>query len=132
MKEYDYFQKDPWDPDSYGTGSTNPPKNRRSIVAVLLVLVIFLGGVSSLLGIMNIQLFQQLEQKQDSAMSFTGNNVQEPSVDPLASGPMPTVPSGDQISVDLRPAPGNVDNLTQEGGYSYVYLCYGMHNRQFL
>ncbi len=119
MKEYNYFQNDPWDPDSYGTGSTNPPKNRRTIVAVLLVMVIFLGGVSSLLGIMNIQLFRQLEEQQDSAMSFTGNEMPEASINPVASGPAATVPSGDQISVDLRPAPGEVDNLTQEGGYSY-------------
>jgi len=122
MKDYNYFQNDPWDSDSYGTGSTNPPKNHRSIVAVLLVAVIFLGGVSSLLGIMNIQMFRQLEQKQDSAMSFTGNESPVPSVSPMVSGPAVTVPSGEQISVDLRPAPGEVDNLTQEGGYSYQQI----------
>lgn len=46
--------------DSYETGSTRPPKHHRGFIAVLLALVIFLGGLSSILSIMNIRLFKQL------------------------------------------------------------------------
>lgn len=46
--------------DSYSTGTTRPPKQYRGIIAVLLALVIFLGGISSILSIMNIRLFEQL------------------------------------------------------------------------
>lgn len=50
---------DPWERDSYETGSTNPPKKRGGIIAVLLVIVIFLGGFTRALSLLNIRLFQQ-------------------------------------------------------------------------
>lgn len=53
-------------PQTYQTGSTNPPKNHGGIIAFLLVLVIFLCGISTALGLMNIRLFRQL-----SAMDAT-------------------------------------------------------------
>ena len=40
---------EPWDQDSYATGSTQPPKTRRGLVTGLLVAVIFLGGIASAL-----------------------------------------------------------------------------------
>lgn len=46
----------------YRTGSTSPRKNHNSLVAVLLICVIFLAGVVSAMGILNIRLFRQLEQ----------------------------------------------------------------------
>ena len=54
--------KESWSQDSYETGSTNPPKNRSSLVAVLLVLVILLCGAVSYLGVLNIRLGRQLRQ----------------------------------------------------------------------
>ena len=63
-----------WDDRYYGTGPTEPPKNRGAMVALLLVLVIFLCGIVSVLGILNIRLFQKLnveEPKQELAISFT-------------------------------------------------------------
>lgn len=45
---------------TYQTGSTQPPKSRVGIIAFLLVLVIFLSGISTALGLMNIRLFQKL------------------------------------------------------------------------
>ena len=53
---------EPWDRDSYETGSTHPPKNQNGLVAVLLIAVILLGGISSVLGVLNIKLFRELEQ----------------------------------------------------------------------
>lgn len=61
---------DCWDPHSYGNGSTQPPKNHGGIIAVLLVLVILLGGISSALGILNIRLFSMLEDKDDPEDDF--------------------------------------------------------------
>lgn len=46
--------------DFYETGSTRPPKHHRGLIAVLLALVIFLCGISSILSIMNIRLFKQI------------------------------------------------------------------------
>jgi serine protease Do len=51
-----------WAQDSYETGSTRPPKSHGGLVAVLLVLVILLCGVSSYMGVLNIRLGLQLQQ----------------------------------------------------------------------
>ena len=56
--------------DFYKTGSTNPPKKRGGLVAGLLVAVILLAGVSSILGVMNIQLFRMLQTEGDDSVSF--------------------------------------------------------------
>lgn len=42
---------------TYQTGSTTPPKQHSALVAVLLVLVIFLAGLCSILGLINIKMF---------------------------------------------------------------------------
>jgi hypothetical protein len=55
---------------SYGNGSTQPPKSHGGIIAVLLVLVILLGGISSALGILNIRLFSMLESQNSTDDDF--------------------------------------------------------------
>ena len=55
---------------SYGNGSTQPPKSHGGIIAVLLALVILLGGISSALGILNIQLFSMLKAQKDPEGDF--------------------------------------------------------------
>ena len=52
--------------DSYQTGSTKPPKNYQGIITVLLILVIFLGGIVSALSMLNIRLFRMLENQNQS------------------------------------------------------------------
>ena len=69
-------QNEPWDPSIYGTGRTRPPKNHGGIIAVLLVVVIFLSGLVSVLGILNVKLFAQLKEqskKPDDALSFVAH-----------------------------------------------------------
>ena len=51
-----------WDDGTYQTGAIHPPKPSSGLVAFLLVTVIFLGGICSALGILNIRLLQQLSQ----------------------------------------------------------------------
>ena len=62
------------DEPTYQTGSTNPPKSYGGIIAFLLVLVIFLCGISTALGLMNIHLFRQLSAmdslQETSAVAF--------------------------------------------------------------
>ena len=60
MDERNNYPHEPWERDSYETGRTKPPKSRRGIIALLLIAVIFLGGIASAVGIMNIKLFQRL------------------------------------------------------------------------
>lgn len=55
---------------AYRTGRTDPAKSSRGIIAVLLILVIFLGGLVSALSILNIHLFRQLKDTQAAPLSF--------------------------------------------------------------
>lgn len=50
----------------YQTGSTHPPKSRRGLIAILLILAIFLGGLASGLGLVNIRLSRLLSSNQDT------------------------------------------------------------------
>ena len=49
-------RREPWDGGYYQTGSTRPPKSNRGLIAVLLVVIIFLGGIASALSLLNIRL----------------------------------------------------------------------------
>ena len=53
---------------AYRTGRTDPAKSSRGLIAILLICVIFLGGLVSALSIMNIHLFRQLQDTK--ALSF--------------------------------------------------------------
>ena len=60
-----------FDDGVYGTGCTEPPKSHRAIIAILLVAVIFLGGISTALSVLNIKMFQQLnEQDEKDAVAY--------------------------------------------------------------
>lgn len=62
---------------AYRTGRTDPIKSSRGLIAVLLILVIFLGGLVSALSIMNIHLFRQLKGTKAAPLSFAeGENAQ--------------------------------------------------------
>lgn len=72
---------------TYQTGSTNPPKNRGGLIACLLVLVIFLCGISTALGFMNVQMFRQLTsitaQEEECPVAFSEAAAQDA---PLTDG----------------------------------------------
>ena len=113
---------EPWDPSIYGTGRTNPPKNRGGIIAFLLVLVIFLGGLVSVLGILNVKLFAQLKQQskaKDDSLSFVaqpGEYYLETSPAPMETEPVSAQDETNHSRIDLAPAPDSVPNIPQEGG----------------
>ena len=55
----------------YRTGQTQPSKSSRGLIAFLLICVIFLGGLVSLLGVMNIHLLGKLQKSnQQTPLSF--------------------------------------------------------------
>ena len=62
----------PWDDGEYNTGYTTPPKSHRTFIALLLIAVIILIGLSTLLGVSNLRLFQQLnQQKAEPTICFS-------------------------------------------------------------
>ena len=68
----------PWDDSVYGTGRTEPPKSHGGTVALLLILIIFLCGIITVLGVLNVRLFQKLNTRRESEQSIsfaTGTGV---------------------------------------------------------
>lgn len=119
--EYSRCQE-PWDQGTYQTGSTRPPKSRGGFVAVLLVLVIILAGISSAMGILNIRLFQQMndvpEQEDEAPVVFSNTDYTEP-VETTSAQTQPTeaVQSGN-MELSLSQSPTSIANVPQEGGLS--------------
>lgn len=73
MREQQSFQ-----PEQYRTGPTAPPKNHRGMIAILLMAVIFLSGVVSIMGVMNIHLFHLLQNQQDTVSLQVQSNIASP------------------------------------------------------
>ncbi len=71
----------------YRTGRTAPRQKHNGIIAFLLILVIFLGGLVSVLGLLNIHLFRQLQQQDKSPLSFAQGDL------------VPVEPEGDSLAV---------------------------------
>lgn len=92
-----------WDDGVYGTGSTQPPKSHRALLALLLVIIIFLGGIATALSILNIRLFQELHRKENAltvAYAVQSQTEAEAEADPtLATYPR------EKTTVDLQQTP---------------------------
>ena len=117
MDEY-RNHNEPWDPSIYGTGRTQPPKNHGGLIAVLLVVVIFLGGLVSVLGILNVKLFKELSsQPKQKPASLT---VVEGGYDHLLETAPASVPAETAdtppAQLELNPSPDSVPNTPQDGG----------------
>ncbi len=63
--------------NEYRTGRTEPQKKHNGIIAFLLILVIFLSGLVSVMGILNIHLFRLLDEQEGTApLSFSHQQSQ--------------------------------------------------------
>ncbi len=102
---------------SYQTGSTKPPKKRGGLIALLLVGVILLGGLSCALGVMNIRMFQKIKEN-DLFQIF----IPKPTETQEVTEPM--LPTSSGISVDLRPVPtepSSPESITGPLTYPQIY-----------
>ncbi len=109
-------QQDEW--DSYQTGSFPPPKKHGGLIAVLLVAVIFLGGIASAMSILNIRLFRKLHDTNEDASSLFFSQADDPgpAVPPIDKE-APKPPRSD-LTLNINHSPKAVDNVPQEGGLS--------------
>ena len=109
-----------WDDSVYGTGRTEPPKSRGGAVALLLILVIFLCGIITVLGVLNIKLFQKLrlQQEKELSISFTMEQTQPTEAVAAVEETLSAVYEGPTASMDLQQAPQAVANVPEEGGLS--------------
>lgn len=121
MDEYNNYNLDAWQQDSYQTGSTVPPKKRTGLIAGLCVAVILLLGVISALGVMNIRLFQKLQSQREFPMSFLegGQNFDKL---PFDNVPTPSAPVSGDVSIDIKPTPEGMENIPQGEGLSYQQI----------
>ena len=118
----DYTNHTPWEQDSYKNGSTKPPKNRGGLIAILLIAVIFLGGIASALGIMNVRLFHQLKQNTGSPDTdfFQASTTEESQEN--QQNATDYVPNNGDLTIELNKSPESVENIPQEGGLSYQQI----------
>ena len=121
MNKKDWTTEDrpePWEQNFYQTGSTNPPKSHRGIVAVALVAVIFFGGIISAMGLLNIRLFEQNTEPEDGAATFCfSEDASAPATDSTAPSPSLSATAKD-VQLQLNQSPQAVENIPQAGGLS--------------
>ena len=138
---YDY-----WDDQYYGTGPTEPPHSRGGLLALMLIVIIFLVGMITVLGILNIRLFRelQLEKKEEElSISFTTEATEPAPTEPVAIASHSEPENGESpvfSSIHLQQTPMGYDNVPVEGGVSLqdIYTqnipsvvsisCSGYHN----
>ena len=107
-----------WDDSVYGTGPTQPPKDNGGSIAVLLILVIFLLGIVTVLGLLNVKLFRQLRRTEENlAMSFSVTET-APVETTTQNTQFPASGETRQGTFQLYPSPVGTDNVPQEGGMS--------------
>ena len=116
---------EPWEEGSWQTGSTQPPKDRGATMAVLLILIIFLCGIITVLGILNVKLFTQLQSREEKnpSISFTPEETQTVDIletesisDPEANVPMAI--SSEGASISIQSSPQSVENIQEDQGLS--------------
>ena len=126
MDERNNFPPESREPDYYETGSTRPPKSHGGLIAFLLILVIFLCGLSSALGLLNIKLLSQ----QNSAPEASSPVILYPSNSDTAGNTTGTtqstvpLPTG-KVELELDKSPESVENVPQKGGLSLQAIYAG-------
>ena len=133
MDNRNYYDNDndyeyDWDDPYYGTGNTEPPKQRHGAMALMLILVIFLFGIITVLGILNIRLFQELKLKKKEA-ELSISFVTEATVPPeTLQADLPQAASIEEdtnySSLQIQQSPQSQENIPMEGGLSLqeIYL----------
>ena len=120
MDEHKQNPPDPWDTGgAYGTGRTEPPKDRRGLVTLLLILIIFLGGIITVLGLLNVQMFRQLKDQpeEENTLSISFSSQESEPSRALAEPEVPA-PTCLRDTIDLNTSPQSVANIPTQGGLS--------------
>ena len=129
----DYFDNEyeyDWDDQYYGTGNTEPPKQRHGAMALMLILIIFLFGIITVLGVLNIRLFQELKlKKKEAELSISFVTEATVAQEETIELHLPQEASLDEeeivrSSMQLEQSPQSQENIPMEGGLSLqeIYL----------
>ncbi len=112
------FNHTDWDDSVYGTGRTEPPKDKGGLIALLLILIIFLCGIITVMGVLNVKLFQKLQVQEDNDLSISFTLGETMPDETTAAVISETAPPENMDSIDLQQSPMGIDNLPREGGLS--------------
>lgn len=119
----DFPEQDPWDRGVYRTGSTKPPKSHGGLIAILLVAVILLSGIVTVLGVMNIRLFRQLNSiQEDKTLPIVFHQTTEPEDPSLTTIAPSYIPEETRAvkenTVSINSSPISSDNKSQPDALS--------------
>lgn len=81
---------------TYETGVTQPGKSYRGVIAALLMIVIFLSGAVTALGLMNVELFRKLQSSENALVAPV--SFEAPTSDGEAFQPYARMEAGTQIA----------------------------------
>ncbi len=139
------YEVDPWDRETYQTGSTTPPKNHGGAIALILTMSICLCGILTTLALLKIQLFQSeiTDQPDDPPVNIQihggefrdqtepSSVMTEPSsvvTEPTVSNPttLPTLSTGEpakdadqqEVDIPVQESPLGQENRPQTDGLS--------------
>ena len=111
------------DQSEYQTGFTQLPKRRSGLIAFLLVVIILLSSVISVLGMMNVHLFHQLDalsSQSTAPVRFSGEGSGD------LSGTDDTISASDDTSgILLTPIPGISGYVLSDFEQSLYHLPQG-------
>ena len=116
---WDLPEQDPWNQGTYRTGSTRPPKNHGGIIAVLLVLVILLSGIITIMGVVNVRLFRQVnKQSTENTLPISFSNEDTDHLATIPPEDISIAATEACASLHLEDPAVGVENIPQEGGLS--------------
>lgn len=104
--ETEYFPE--WDDGTYQTGAIKAPRPSSGLVAFLLLVVIFLGGLCSLMGILNIRLLSQLAEHSNETVPLSIEEdppQQEATMPDYPEDPAPSVPKDSDMELKTEDVP---------------------------
>ena len=123
-------EEDPWEEDRWQTGCTQPPKDRCASMSMLMILIIFLFGIVTVLGVINAKLFTQAksQEKVTNSICFTPENVIVPPSGDSAIALEEALPEAvekfaadtdsSSVTIFIQESPQSVENIPQETGLS--------------
>lgn len=111
---------DSWNQGVYQTGVTGTRKSRKGLTTVLLMVVVFLLGIISALGISNLHLFRTITGR-DNSRVIDANLSRDETASPLSLSADATMPASERDFLpvaQLQQTPAGIPNIPQEGGLS--------------
>ena len=120
---YNNPSNQPWDDRVYETGRTRPRKSHGGTIAILLILVIFLSGLTCVMGFLNFQMFRQLRDQEASEdhASISFYNIEDPTADASLLGSetaQPDLKDGHKDTIDLVQSP-TVEGTSDDGALTW-------------